>query len=140
MSLIKSVLVKKLLSASAILLASLSVSMPAQSVPLPVVVTTFKSMNTSLQFHTSPKASYKASNGVEIAIHMPRNSDDNRVLIMDKDWSILPNHYTNANHMGIIEAAYEYARSVGLNVELKKADQFYYDGSHGFAYEVEVKG
>ncbi|MCG9731483.1 hypothetical protein L1D44_16950 [Shewanella sp. Isolate13] len=139
MNLTQASFTKTLLSAIAILMASVSVSMPAQAAPLPVVVATFKSINTSMQFHTAPKASFKASNGVEIAIHMPRSSDDNRILIMDKDWSIVPNHYTTANHMGIIEAAYEYARSEGLNVELKKADQFYYDGSHGFAYEVEVK-
>ncbi|MBW8184032.1 hypothetical protein [Shewanella nanhaiensis] len=139
MSLTKSALIKKLLSVSAIFLASLSVSIPAQAAPLPVVVATFKSVNTSLQFHTSPKASFKASNGVEIAIHMPRSSDDNRVLIMDKDWSILPTHHKLANHMGIIEAAYEYTRSVGLNVELSKGEQFYFDGCHGFAYEVQIK-
>ena len=140
MNLAQASFTKTLLSAIAILMASMAVSVPAQAAPLPVVVATFKSLNTSMQFHTTPKASFKASNGVEIAIHMPRTSDDNRVLIMDKDWSIIPNHHTNANHMGIIEAAYEYARSEGLNVELRKADQFYYDGSYGFAYEVEMEG
>jgi len=130
---------KNIFPVLAIAFASITVAVPAQATPLPVVVATFKSVNTSMQFHTTPKASFKASNGLEIAIHMPRSSDDNRVLIMDKDWSIIPNHHTDANHMGIIEAAYEYARSQGLNVELKKADQFYYDGSHGFAYKVLVK-
>ncbi|BCN26404.1 hypothetical protein [Vibrio alfacsensis] len=126
---------KKLIIAS--ILATSAIAGTVQANPgIGHIAASVDSFVTSSAFDMSERVEHKASNGLEINIHASRDND-NRVLVMDTAWSPFAFLTTNITEENAEEAAMEYAQKEGINVKLTDAKSYYYDGSYGYAFNVE---
>jgi|GEM_PF-3404116 len=122
----------------ALFAAPMAIVTSAQADVLAPISSTIGSIETSSNYDMDQHDSFKASNGLEINIHASRN-DDNRVLVMDAEWSAFTFITSSINEANAKEAALEYAKSHKLNVSLSDPEKFYYDGAYGYSFKVAVK-
>ncbi|RJG42671.1 hypothetical protein [Motilimonas pumila] len=126
---------KKYLIAAMITLSSLC-AMQAQAASIIPIKRTIQFMVTAAKFNMNEFETITTKNGETFHLHASLEKP-NRVLIMDTSWSPIAEFTTTMNEDKGRAAGLEYAKNLGITVELVKPSYYYHNGAYGYAFTVK---
>lgn len=128
---------KKYLIATIIAVSSLC-SMQAQATSIVPIKRTLQHLVTAAKFNMDEFETITTEHGETFHLHASLEQPD-RVLIMDTSWSPLAELTSTMNEDKGRAAGLEYAKNLGITVELVNPSYYYHNGAYGYAFTVKAQ-